>query len=133
MKTKDRYLIFKGESNDKISSTNDLEAAKELVRTLDAELEEFDLENYWILDTETGTSIGAYDDDEEGVDLVAIPEEVLKDRWDEENPASSGSCPVCGETFEDLEFQKYAWDPENSELYYAAKCPNCGEIVYVSD
>ena len=133
MKTKDRYLIFKGESNDKISSTNDLEAAKELVRTLDAELEESDLENYWILDTETGTSIGAYDDDEEGVDLVAIPEEVLKDRWDEENPVSSGSCPICGETFEDLEFQKYAWDPENSELYYAAKCPNCGEIIYVSD
>lgn len=133
MKTKDRYLIFKGESNDKISSTNDLEAAKELVRTLDAELEESDLENYWILDTETGTSIGAYDDDEEGVDLVAIPEEVLKDRWDEENPASSGSCPVCGETFKELEFQKYAWDPENSELYYAAKCPNCGEIIYVSD
>ena len=133
MKTKDRYLIFKGESNDKISSTNDLEEAKELVRTLDAELEESDLENYWILDTETGTSIGAYDDDEEGVDLVAIPEEVLKDRWDEENPVSSGACPICGETFEDLEFQKYAWDPENSELYYAAKCPNCGEIIYVSD
>ena len=133
MKTKDRYLIFKGESNDKVSSTNDLEEAKELVRTLDAELEESDLENYWILDTETGTSIGAYDDDEGGVDLVAIPEEVLKDRWDEENPVSSGSCPVCGETFEDLEFQKYAWDPENSELYYAAKCPNRGEIIYVSD
>ena len=55
-----RYLVMYGQMGIDVASSNDLEEAKQIARDYDNELtpDQWDnLENHWILDTETDESI----------------------------------------------------------------------------
>lgn len=55
-----RYLVMRGEMGIEVTGSNDLEEAKQIARDYDNELtpDEWDnLENHWILDTETDETI----------------------------------------------------------------------------
>ena len=63
---------------------------------------------------------------------VIIPEEKLKSylKWCE-GKTSSVFCD-CGKTVE-VPLTPYFYDEENNDVYFAALCPECGDLIIIKE
>ena len=62
---------------------------------------------------------------EDEIKLVPIPDEKLKHYL---NTSKSLVCCDCG--IQEVEWYPYAYDPEENDIWFVGKCPNCGELCF---
>lgn len=62
---------------------------------------------------------------EDEIKLVPIPDEKLKHYL-----KTSKSLVCCDCSIQEVEWYPYAYDPEENDVWFAGKCPNCGELCF---
>ena len=50
-------------------------------------------------------------------------------KYCQEREDDACTCPTCGEWAEGLRLYPYFYDEENNDVYFAARCPHCGELI----
>jgi hypothetical protein len=63
--------------------------------------------------------------EDERLFLIPIPNDKLKHYL---KTSKSLVCCDCG--IQEVEWYPYAYDPEENDVWFVGKCPNCGELCF---